>query len=105
MPHGMNETERNYEIYDKEMLAIMLALEEWRPMLMGARHEIEILTDHQNLEYFKKPQKINRRQARWITELAPYHFTLKQPSIKKRIYYLVVRITTWARTITRTSSC
>ena len=77
MSHGLNETERNYEIYDKEMLAIMLALEEWRPMLLGARHEFEILTDHQNLEYFKKPQKINRRQARWITELAPYYFTLK----------------------------
>ncbi len=31
--------------------------------------------DHQNLQYFRKPQKVNRRQARWITELAEYHFT------------------------------
>ena len=73
----MSETERNYEIYDKEMLAIMLALEEWRPMLLGARQTFEILTDHQNLEYFKKPQKVNRQQARWLTELAQYDFVLQ----------------------------
>jgi hypothetical protein len=50
MSHGLNETERNYEIYDKEMLAIMLTLEEWRQLLMGAREMFEILTNHQNLE-------------------------------------------------------
>ncbi|SJL08820.1 uncharacterized protein ARMOST_12191 [Armillaria ostoyae] len=69
-------TERNYEIYDKELLAIMLALDEWRHYLMGAAVDFEIWTDHQNLQYFRKPQKLNRRQARWVTELAEYHFTL-----------------------------
>jgi hypothetical protein len=54
---AMNETERNYEIYDKEMLAIMTALAEWRHLLMGAQKDFEIWTDHQNLEYFCKPQK------------------------------------------------
>jgi hypothetical protein len=58
------------------MLAIMLALEEWRQMLLGARQEFEILTDHQNLQYFKKPQKLNWRQVRWIIELAQYDFLL-----------------------------
>ena len=76
MSHGLNETERNYKIYDKEMLAIMLALEEWRSLLMGAKHTFEILTDHQNLQYFKTPQKVNRRQARWITELSEFDFVL-----------------------------
>ncbi len=69
-------TERNYEIYDKELLAIMLALDEWRHYLMGAAQDFEIWTDHQNLQYFQKPQKLNRRQARWVTELAEYHFSL-----------------------------
>ncbi len=73
---SLSVTERNYEIYDKELLAIMLALEEWRHYLMGAYQDFEIWTDHQNLQYFRKPQKVNRRQARWITELAEYHFTL-----------------------------
>ncbi len=43
---------------------------------MGAAQDFEIWTDHQNLQYFQKPQKLNRRQARWVTELAEYHFTL-----------------------------
>ena len=58
------------------MLAIMLALEEWRHYLIGAEEIFEIWTDHQNLQYFRQPQKFNRRQARWLTELAQYHFTL-----------------------------
>jgi hypothetical protein len=39
------------------MLAIMTALAEWRHLLMGAQKDFEIWTDHQNLEYFCKPQK------------------------------------------------
>lgn len=73
---AMNPTERNYEIYDKELLAIMTALDEYRHYLMGAVHDVEIWTDHKNLEYFRKPQKVNRRQARWVSELANYHYTL-----------------------------
>ncbi|SJL04701.1 uncharacterized protein ARMOST_08071 [Armillaria ostoyae] len=77
MSKALTVTERNYEIYDKELLAIMLALSEWRHYLMGALEDVEIWTDHQNLQYFRKPQKLNRRQARWVTELAKYHFVLK----------------------------
>ena len=73
---AMTETERNYEIYDKELLAVMTALSEWRHFLLGSKHEFEVWNDHKNLEYFRKPQKLNRRQARWVTELADYHFTL-----------------------------
>ncbi len=69
-------TEHNYKIYDKELLAIMLALNEWRHYVMGAFQDFEIWTDHQNLQYFQKPQKLNRQQACWVTELAEYHFTL-----------------------------
>ena len=57
---SLNETQRNYEIYDKEMLAIMLALEEWRHYLIGTIDIFEIWTDHQNLQYFRQPQKVNR---------------------------------------------
>jgi len=61
---SLNETERNYEIHDKEMLAIIRGLENWRHLLEGARFKFEIWTDHKNLEYFMKAQKLNRRQAR-----------------------------------------
>ncbi len=77
MSKSLSATERNYEIYDKELLAIMLALSEWCHYLMGAAKDVEIWTDHQNLQYFRQPQKLNRRQAHWVTELAEYHFVLQ----------------------------
>ena len=49
---SLSSVERNYEIHDKEMLAIIRALEEWRHFLEGATHLVEIWTDHKNLEYF-----------------------------------------------------
>ena len=61
----LNEMERTYEIYDKEMLAIIQGLESWRHLLEGAQSKFEIWTDHKNLEYFMKAQKLNQRQARW----------------------------------------
>jgi len=51
--------EWNYEIHDKEMLAIIHALEEWRHFLEGARHPVEIWMDHKNLEYFMTAKKLN----------------------------------------------
>jgi len=56
---SLNETERNYEIHDKEMLAIIRGLESWRHLLEGAQFKFEIWTDHKNLEYFMKAQKLN----------------------------------------------
>ena len=61
---SLNETEGNYKIHDKEMLAIVRGLEAWRHLLKGAQFKFEIWTDHKNLEYFMKVQKLNRRQAR-----------------------------------------
>ena len=73
---SLTPTERNYEIYDKEMLAIMDSIDEWRQYLLGARQPFEVWTDHLNLQYFRKPQKLNYRQARWLTELQEYDFKL-----------------------------
>ena len=69
--------ERNYEIHDKEMLAIVRGLEAWRHLLEEAQFKFEIWTDHKNLEYFMKAQKLNRRQARWALYLSRFDFTLK----------------------------
>ena len=71
---GLNETERNYDIHDKEMLAIMRSLKEWRHYLLGP--QFEIWSDHKNLEYFMTSKTLNRRQARWSIELADYDFLL-----------------------------
>ena len=56
--------EINYEIYDKELLAIIKAFKEWRPMLERAGLLIKILTDHQNLHYFMTTKQLSRCQAR-----------------------------------------
>jgi hypothetical protein len=53
--------ECNYEIYDKELLAIIRCLEEWRPELEGTESPIRILSDHRNLEYFMTTKMLNRR--------------------------------------------
>ncbi|OBZ69861.1 Transposon Tf2-8 polyprotein [Grifola frondosa] len=73
---GLNEHERNYEIYDKELLAIIRALEEYRHYLKGGPHPIEIWSDHKNLEYFRKAQDLTRRQARWSLYLTRFNFTI-----------------------------
>ena len=56
---SLNGTERNYEIHDKEMLAIIRGLESWRYLLEEVQFKFEIWTDHKNLEYFMKAQKLN----------------------------------------------
>ena len=73
---SLSPVERNYEIHDKELLAIIRALEEWRHFLEGAEHPVEIWTDHKNLEYFRSAQKLNRRQARWSLYLSRFDYTL-----------------------------
>jgi len=74
---SLNEMERNYEIHDKEMLAIIRELECWKHLLEGAQSKFEIWTDHKNLEYFMKAQKLNWRQAQWALYLSRFDFTLK----------------------------
>jgi len=66
----------NYKIHDKEMLAIIRALEEWRHFLEGAQHPVEIWTDRKNLEYFMTAKKLNRCQARWSLYLVRFDFKL-----------------------------
>jgi len=73
---SLSFVEQNYEIYDKEMLAIICALEEWRHFLEGATHPVEIWTDHKNLKYFMIAKKLNRHQARWSLYLARFNFLL-----------------------------
>ena len=54
----------------------MEALKDWRQYLLGARHQVEVWTDHLNLTYFRQPNKLNRRQARWHTELRSHDLLL-----------------------------
>jgi len=72
----LNGAERNYTTYDKEMLAIMRGLEEWRALLLGMKDPFEIWTDHRNLVYYRNPKKLTRWQANWSSKLADFDFMI-----------------------------
>jgi len=74
---SLSDTERNYEIHDKEILAVVRCLEAWKHFLKETVVKFKIWTDHKNLEYFMKAQKLNPRQARWALYLSRFDFTLK----------------------------
>jgi hypothetical protein len=76
MSKSLLDAEKNYEIYDKELLAIVKALKVWRHYLVHAKNQFEIWTNHENLKYFKEPQKLNVRQARWYIMLQEYDYLL-----------------------------
>jgi hypothetical protein len=68
----LNTTERNYNIYDLELLAIIKSLRNSRALLAGSPHEIKVYSNHLNLQHWRDPQKISHRVAREVVELADY---------------------------------
>ena len=58
---SLNETKRNYEIYDKEMLVVIRRLENWRYLLENTKFKFKVWTNYKNLEYFIMVQKLNYR--------------------------------------------
>ena len=70
-------TERNYDIYNRDMLlAVIKALYHWRPYLAWTKEPFTILTDHANLTYWKAPRKLDRRHAQWHADLEEYNFKM-----------------------------
>ena len=65
----MQLAERNYKIYDKELLAIVEALIKSRQYLLDTIEKFEVWIDYKNLKYFQEPHKLNRQQTRWYLKL------------------------------------
>ncbi|XP_062854790.1 obscurin [Trichomycterus rosablanca] len=74
--HRLTPTERNYGVGDRELLAVKMALEEWRHWLEGAKHPFLVWTDHKNLAYIQEAKRLNPRQARWTLFFSRFDFTL-----------------------------
>ncbi|KAK3531411.1 hypothetical protein QTP70_019261, partial [Hemibagrus guttatus] len=72
----LTSAEVNYDLGNRELLAIKAALEEWRHWLEGARHPFQILMDHRNLEYLRGAKRLNPRQARWAMFFTRFVFTV-----------------------------
>jgi hypothetical protein len=68
--------ECNYKMYDKELMAIVQAFEEWYPQLQSIINPIHVLSDHKNLEYFMMMKLLNRHQARWFQFLSQFNFKI-----------------------------
>ena len=71
-----NEAEINYDTSDKEILAIVDCFKRWRQHLEGSKHQVQVITDHQNLEHFQTTKVLNRQQAQLAQELAGYDFKI-----------------------------
>jgi len=74
--HTMSAAECNYEIHDKELLAIVQAFDEWRSELASCHKTIEVFSDHKALEYFMTTKLLTSRQVRWAEALAQYNFLI-----------------------------
>jgi hypothetical protein len=68
----LNEAKHNYDIYNLELLAIVKALHNRRPLLAGSPHDIRVFSDHMNLQYWRDPQKISRQVAHKFLELQEF---------------------------------
>src|ERR1700731_3147504 len=73
----LREHEANYLTYDKELLVIVRAVQEWRHILLSGEQPFEILMDHRNLVYYRDPQRLSWRQAGWSVQLQDYEFTIR----------------------------
>jgi hypothetical protein len=62
---SFNPAQMNYDVHDKELMAIIKALTHWRLHLEGTKEEITIYTDHRNLQFWKDAKTFNRRHAHW----------------------------------------
>jgi len=72
----LSEPEKRYEVHDKELLAIVKALQDWRPYLAGTEKSIQIYTDHKNLRNFATTKQLNWWQVCWAEQLANYEFQI-----------------------------
>jgi hypothetical protein len=76
MSQSFTGAEYNYDTHDKELLAVIKALEFWRIFLEGTKEPITVFTDHRNLEYWQESHTFNHRHARWHLLLANYNLQI-----------------------------
>ena len=76
--HKLNDAERRYPTHDREMLAIINMLGDWRTYLQGRQpFVIRIRTDHNSLQYFMTQQSMSARQSRWLDRLSDFDFKIE----------------------------
>lgn len=71
-----------YEIYDQELLIIIIEFKQYRHHLKNSCYSIIVLTNHNNFQYFIKTTTLNSRQSRWALSLTKFNFEIKYRSSK-----------------------
>jgi hypothetical protein len=82
---SLQSAERNYNVHNKELLAIYEAFKTWQHYLEGAVTTIQVLTDHKNLEYFSTTKMLTRRQAQWSEYLSAFNLHITYRPGKDRV--------------------
>ena len=70
----LNANERVLGKYEKELLAVLHALETWKQYLLVVGTPFILRTDHQSLKYFMTQTKLSDKQMRWANFLLQFHF-------------------------------
>jgi len=76
MFHKPEGPECNYDIHNKELLVIFEAFTQWQEYLEGSGTPIDVITDHQNLQYFSTTKILMHRQARWSEYLSGFNLVI-----------------------------
>jgi hypothetical protein len=80
---NINDSERLYPIYDKEMLAIMHALSKFRKYLVGNKFVVK--ADHNRLKYFLDQKYLSERQQKWVSKIQAFEFDIEYVKGKRNI--------------------
>ena len=75
--HTFTMAELNYDIHDKELLAIFKAFKIWQHYLEGPAYPVNVVTDYKNLEYFSTIKVLTWRQAQWSKYLSQFNFVIR----------------------------
>ena len=73
----MIPAERNYDVREKECLAIKYTLAQLRHYLLASRFTVKCLSDHRSLQYLKKGKEIGGRIARWALALGEFDYEIE----------------------------
>lgn len=74
--HRLSPAESNYDVGNRELLAVVLALQEWRHWLEGDTQPFIVWTDHKNLAYLRTTRRLNSWQARWALFLGRFRLNI-----------------------------
>ncbi|MCO5567742.1 hypothetical protein L7F22_021436 [Adiantum nelumboides] len=78
-----SKPEMTTQIYEKELLAVIHALTQWRHYLLGA--DFTMFTDHQSLHYFLSQKQLSEKQMRWANILSQFHFQIVHVQGQKNV--------------------